>query len=176
MKKKMWRLLLGLILLVCLMAGCGQADIGDAVIGTTDKSVEETGTKTTKAVLETETVSQQGHIAKEEEYTSKDEVALYLHTYDRLPGNFITKNAAKKLGWVSKEGNLQEVAPGKSIGGDSYSNREETLPKETGRKYKECDINYHGGYRKAERIIYSNDGLIYYTDDHYNTFTLLYSS
>lgn len=107
-------------------------------------------------------------------YTSKDEVALYIHTYGKLPNNYITKGEAKKLGWDSKKGNLFEVTDGKSIGGDKFSNREGKLPKEDGRKWYECDIDYDGGHRGAKRIVYSNDGLIYYTDDHYETFTLLY--
>lgn len=107
-------------------------------------------------------------------YTSKEEVALYLHTYGKLPSNFITKNEAKSLGWVSKEGNLDEVAPGKSIGGDRFWNNEELLPETNEREYYEFDINFAGSFRGAERIVYSNDGLIYYTCDHYETFELLY--
>ena len=107
-------------------------------------------------------------------YTSKDEVAAYIHQYGRLPSNFITKKEAKKLGWISNEGNLGEVAPGKSIGGDYFGNYEELLPEKDGRDYYECDINTDGSYRGAERIVYSNDGLIYYTPDHYETFELLY--
>ena len=107
-------------------------------------------------------------------YTSKDEVALYIHTYGKLPNNYITKGEAKKLGWDSKKGNLFEVTDGKSIGGDKFSNREGKLPKKDERKWYECDIDYDGGHRGAKRIVYSNDGLIYYTDDHYETFTLLY--
>lgn len=61
-----------------------------------------------------------------------------------------------------------------SIGGDHFGNYEGQLPEAKGRSYKECDIDYEGGYRGGIRIIFSNDGLIYYTDDHYNTFTLLY--
>jgi len=113
-------------------------------------------------------------VSEEEVYTSKDEVALYIHLYDHLPDNYITKSEAKKLGWVSSEGNLWDVAPGKSIGGDSFGNREGLLPEKKSRKYYECDINYEGGYRNDERIIYSNDGLIYYTEDHYNSFEQLY--
>jgi hypothetical protein len=107
-------------------------------------------------------------------YTSKDEVAAYIHQYGRLPSNFITKKEAKKLGWISIEGNLGEVAPGKSIGGDYFGNYEELLPEKDGRDYYECDINTDGSYRGAERIVFSNDGLIYYTSDHYETFELLY--
>lgn len=107
-------------------------------------------------------------------YTTKEEVAVYLHSFGHLPSNFITKKEAQKLGWNNKEGNLDEVAPGKSIGGDRYKNYEGMLPEEEGRTYQECDINYDGGYRNAERIIYSNDGLIFYTGDHYETFEQLY--
>ncbi len=106
-------------------------------------------------------------------YTDKENVALYLNTYAHLPSNYITKDEAKALGWPDN-GSLDKVAPGKSIGGDKFGNREGNLPKEKGRQYFECDIDYVGGSRNAKRIVYSNDGLIYYTEDHYNTFTLLY--
>lgn len=107
-------------------------------------------------------------------YTAPEDVADYLHTYGHLPDNFITKREAKDLGWDSQAGNLDEVAPGMSIGGDQFGNREGLLPKAEGRKYYECDVNYESGYRGEERIIYSNDGLIFYTDDHYKSFTQLY--
>ena len=107
-----------------------------------------------------------------ESYTSKEEVALYLHLYEELPPNFITKKEAQKLGWVSKEGNLSEVAPGMSIGGDYFGNYEGILPK--GKEYHECDIDSDGSYRGAKRIVFSDDGCIYYTEDHYETFELLY--
>ena len=110
-------------------------------------------------------------IREDGNYSSKEEVAGYIHKYGKLPGNFITKSEAKSLGWDSKKGNLWEVAPGKSIGGDRYSNYEETLPVKKGVKYFECDINYSGGHRGAERIVYSSDGHVYYTNDHYETFS-----
>lgn len=106
-------------------------------------------------------------------YTDKDNVALYLNTYAHLPKNYITKDEAKALGWQG-DTTLDKVAPGMSIGGDKFGNREGLLPKESGRQYYECDIDYVKGSRNAKRIVYSNDGLIYYTEDHYNTFTLLY--
>ncbi len=106
-------------------------------------------------------------------YTSKDKVAQYIKTYGRLPGNYITKEQAKALGWEG--GSLLSYAPYKCIGGDSYSNYEKTLPVKTGRKYYECDINTLGALKRgAERLVYSNDGLIYYTSDHYATFVKLY--
>ena len=107
-------------------------------------------------------------------YTSKEDVALYINTYGHLPSNFVTKSEASKMGWVANKGNLQDVCKGCSIGGDSFGNREGHLPKAKGRKYYECDIDYHGGFREEKRLVYSNDGLIYYTEDHYNTFELLY--
>lgn len=106
-------------------------------------------------------------------YTTKEDVALYIYTYGRLPGNFITKSEARKLGWDG--GSLEPYAPGKCIGGDRFGNHEGLLPKASGRTWTECDIGtLGGGSRGAKRIVFSNDGLIYYTDDHYNSFTLLY--
>lgn len=107
-------------------------------------------------------------------YTSKEEVALYIHTFGKLPSNYVTKKEAQENGWDSKAGNLDKVLPGKSIGGDKFGNREELLPTAKGRKYYECDINYTGGHRNAERVVYSNDGLVFYTKDHYKTFEQLY--
>lgn len=112
-------------------------------------------------------------IAEDGSYTSKEDVALYLHTYGHLPENYITKDEARALGWQS-EGTLDEVAPGKSIGGDYFGNYEGILPDEPGREYHECDIDYVSGNRNAKRIVYSSDGNIYYTEDHYNTFEHLY--
>ena len=106
-------------------------------------------------------------------YTTKEDVALYIHIYGKLPPNFITKAQAKKLGWSS--GSLEKYASGCCIGGDRFGNREGLLPEAPGRVYYECDINTVGQKnRGAERIVFSNDGLIYYTGDHYETFELLY--
>ncbi|MCR4648943.1 MAG: ribonuclease [Lachnospiraceae bacterium] len=113
-------------------------------------------------------------VTEDGEYTSKDEVALYIHTYNHLPSNYITKKEAQELGWDSSKGNLNKVAPGKSIGGDKFGNREGLLPKAEGRQYYECDIDYVKGSRNAKRIVFSNDGLVYYTEDHYETYELLY--
>ena len=124
------------------------------------------------AEAETETQAQPA-IDEDGWYYSKDDVALYIHTYGRLPGNFITKKQAQKLGWSS--GSLEKYAPGKAIGGDRFGNYEGLLPAKKGRTYTECDIDTKGAKKRgAKRIIFSNDGLIYYTDDHYESFTLLY--
>ena len=104
-------------------------------------------------------------------YTTAEDVALYLRLYGRLPGNFITKAEARKLGWNG--GSLEPYAPGKCIGGDRFGNYEGLLPAD--RSYKECDIDTLGANsRGAKRLVFSDDGLIYYTADHYNTFELLY--
>ena len=104
-------------------------------------------------------------------YTSKDDVALYIHTYGKLPSNFITKSEAKKLGWSG--GGLDEFAKGKCIGGDKFGNNEGKLPE--GKNYKECDIDTLGAdSRGAKRIVYADDGSVYYTDDHYENFEQVY--
>lgn len=106
-------------------------------------------------------------------YNSVEDVSLYLYTYDHLPDNYITKNEARELGWTG--GSVEQVAPGCAIGGDRFGNREGLLPSEKGRTYYECDIDTIGETsRGAKRIIFSSDGLIYYTEDHYESFTLLY--
>lgn len=107
-------------------------------------------------------------------YSTPDLVAAYIHTFNKLPSNFITKDEASKLGWVSSKGNLWDVTDEMSIGGDKFGNYEGLLPKKNGRQWYECDVNYKGGRRGSERIVYSNDGLIYYTKDHYESFTQLY--
>lgn len=106
-------------------------------------------------------------------YYSKEDVELYIRTYAKLPPNFITKDEAEALGWEG--GSVERCRDGAAIGGDTFGNREGLLPKKSGRVYYECDIDTYGkSTRGAKRIVYSNDGLIYYTDDHYETFTLLY--
>ena len=106
-------------------------------------------------------------------YDDKENVALYLHTYGKLPSNYITKKEAENLGWTG--GSLERFAPGKCIGGTYFGNYEGLLPKKKGRSYYECDIGTLGrSSRGAKRIVWSNDGLIYYSGDHYETFELLY--
>ena len=108
------------------------------------------------------------------DYYTPDEVALYLHAFCELPPNYITKDEAYDMGWDPDEGNLWDVAYGFAIGGDRFGNREELLPDDGVRQWYECDVNYEGGYRSAERLCFSSDGLIYYTADHYETFEQLY--
>lgn len=111
-------------------------------------------------------------IDEDGQYTKKEDVALYLWTYHRLPLNFITKSEARKLGWQS--GSVEKYKPGFAIGGDSFGNYEGLLPR--GKSYIECDIDTVGkSSRGACRLVYATDfSAIYYTDDHYESFTLLY--
>ena len=106
-------------------------------------------------------------------YDSKEELALYIHTYGHLPKNFVTKSEAEAAGWTG--GSLDRVLPGMAIGGNRYHNREGLLPTAKGRTWTECDVNSVGrSSRGPERIVFSSDGLIYYPPDHYESFELLY--
>lgn len=88
----------------------------------------------------------------------------------KLPSNYITKKEAQDLGWIRWQGNLDKIAPGKSIGGDIYYNDDGHLPQVYGRVWYEADINYDSGFRNTQRILFSNDGLIFTSYDHYRTF------
>ena len=132
-----------------------------------------TAVSTSAATPETAEGSQPESLPEDGTYSSRDDVALYIHTYGHLPGNFITKKEARELGWSG--GSVEEYGPGKCIGGAPFGHYEGLLPEKSGRSYTECDIDTLGSSgRGAKRIIFSNDGLIYYTDDHYASFTLLY--
>lgn len=147
--------------------------LDDLEADTTDEpevsDTERLPSDTTVSALPDETPS----IDEDGLYYSAEDVALYLYTYGHLPGNFITKSEARELGWEG--GSVEAYSPDCAIGGDKFGNREGLLPKANGRQYYECDIDTHGeDSRGAKRLVYSNDGLIYYTEDHYETFTLLY--
>lgn len=96
----------------------------------------------------------------------------YLKKNNHLPNYYITKNEARKLGWKPEKGNLCEVIPNKVIGGDYFNNRQQKLPNKKGRKWFEADLNYTCGNRGTDRVIFSNDGLIFVTYDHYKSFIL----
>ena len=115
----------------------------------------------------TSTVSVEKIIEENNKYYSKEDVALYIEKFNKLPPNYLTKRKAKALGWNPKEGNLWEVTDKAVIGGDYFGNYEEKLPESS---YRECDVNYKGGKRNSERLIYDDKGNIYYTKDHYNSF------
>ena len=121
----------------------------------------------------TEAPSDEVPLDEDGSYTTKEDVALYIHTYGHLPPNFMTKKEAEAAGWSG--GALDRVVPGMCIGGDRFGNYEGLLPKAKGRQWTECDINTLGAKsRGPERIVFSNDGLVYYTPDHYESFELLY--
>src|SRR5690606_15517812 len=105
-----------------------------------------------------------------DELTREDVVVPYVRMHKKLPDYYVTKSEARKRGWIASEGNLCEVLPGKAIGGDVFANREGQLPKAAKRVWYEADLNYRCGRRNAHRLLYSNDGLIYVTYDHYKNF------
>lgn len=141
---------------------------------TTKTATESTtATTTTEAPVESDPADEEPWLDPDGSYTTKDDVALYIRLYGCLPNNFISKKDAQALGWEG--GSLEPYAPGMCIGGSYFGNYEGLLPEADGREYTECDIDTLGAKsRGAKRIVFSNDGLIYYTDDHYESFTLLY--
>ena len=177
--KKFSAALLALLLLMSLCA-CGQAEVSGRPETVQEPARQEIlapedvdeSPKVPEDPGETET-SEAPPLDEEGTYTSKQDVALYIHFYGHLPQNFITKKDAEKLGWPG--GSLEPYAPGMCIGGSRFGNYEGLLPEAEGRRYTECDIDTLGAEKRgAKRIVFSNDGLIYYTEDHYKTFELLY--
>ncbi len=105
-----------------------------------------------------------------DELTAADVVVPYVKEHKRLPDYYITKKEARQQGWNPGEGNLCDVLPGRAIGGDFFTNREGRLPSANGRSWFEADLNYSCGNRNADRLLFSNDGLVFITTDHYKTF------
>lgn len=195
-KNRALALVMLMLLVITLVSGCGSSKTVQGVTGIVSESLEgnqdegyadEDADSYEDESIEAEAVDagdedstlsdgedasdNEGlNVSEDGEYTSKEEVALYIHLYNHLPDNYITKKEAEALGWKT-EGSLDEVAPGKSIGGSHYGNYEGLLPDGD---YHECDIDYVKGNRNAKRLIYSDDGRIYYTEDHYETFEQLY--
>ncbi len=161
-------LFLSVFIMLFIPVGCSGKGNSSATEFTTDfiPIIDETALPSTESSSD-EVIDEDGT------YTSKDDVALYIYTYDKLPDNYITKKEAKALGWTG--GGLDDYAYGCCLGGDYFGNYEGLLPEKSGRKYYECDIDtLHKKKRGSKRIIYSNDGLIYYTEDHYKSYELLY--
>ena len=173
MKKKL-AILLALVLSFSLLTGCA------VPAETVEPQLQETLQTETQApetlpaeteLPETQPEETEPWLDPYGSYTSKEDVALYIHLYGELPLNFMTKKHARALGWEG--GSLEPVAPGMCIGGDYFGNYEGLLPED--REYTECDIDTLGASKRgAKRIVFSDDGLIYYTDDHYESFELLY--
>lgn len=134
-------------------------------------NTENNVTKNAKVneIVDKNQTSQKSRLNEEEYYYSKEDVAAYIHEFGKLPLNYITKDEAKSKGWSTDNTN------GFVIGGNKFGNREGNLPSKSGRKYYEADIaDGYGKNRGTQRIIFSNDGLIFYTSDHYETFEQLY--
>ena len=164
------------LLLAFSLPACSSSSVGGQP-GTTGAASSAAAGATSAVAGATSGVSYKAPditVTKDGEYTDKDSVALYIHLYGKVPSNYVTKTKARKAGWVNTKGNLWDVLPGKSIGGGGYNNDDEALPDAPGREWFECDIDYEGGFRNEKRLVYSNDGLIYYTGDHYQTFEQLY--
>ncbi|MBP1917777.1 ribonuclease domain-containing protein [Youngiibacter multivorans] len=167
--KRLYRMLTGLLVLMLMtMTISGCASQTEPSNGTTPTKVTVPSKETVPSKTEEAKIKEEGH------YYTKNDVAEYIHLYGKLPENFITKNEAEDLGWVASKGNLWEVSDKLVIGGDKFGNREGLLPKASGRVWYECDVNYEGGFRGDDRIVFSNDGLIYFTSDHYASFKKLY--
>lgn len=174
MKKRLTAWLLALVMALTLVGCADDLGVAGAIImsgGDAETQQEQ------QDALPDETASASGEkedtIDEAGSYTAKEEVALYIHTYGHLPDNFITKKEAQALGWSG--GSLEPYAPGMCIGGDRFGNYEGLLPEKEGRSYTECDIDTLGAEKRgAKRIVFSEDGLIYYTGDHYESFELLY--
>lgn len=185
---RFWLVLaLALILIAGTLAGCGQlqepagppvtpVETPAEVPGETADTGQQgqPGAPVSLPELEARLEAAEAQIHQDGRYTSPKEVAAYLHRFGQLPENFLTKREAGNLGWESNKGNLWDVTDQMSIGGDRFGNREGRLPDQAGRIWYECDVNYQGGYRGAERLVYSNDGLIFYTEDHYESFIQFY--
>jgi len=192
LNKRITSLLLSVLLLAGILSGCSLSDVQKTVETVVDvveiieeidaASQEEAPTaepeaeSAEEAEAEPEREAEPAPVIDEDgSYTTAEDVALYIHTYGCLPKNFVTKDEAREAGWNG--GGLEDYLPGKCIGGDYFGNREGLLPKASGRTWTECDINTLGAdSRGAERIVFSNDGLIYYTGDHYESFELLYGT
>lgn len=182
--KKLSAFLLSLLLLLSLTAcfafvpeQVSQAPGNDLVLLPEDSKPTDRTQPETELTQPPETAAQtespEELLPEDGSYTTKEDVALYLHLYGHLPDNFISKKEAQNLGWTG--GSLEPYAPGKCIGGSYFGNYEGLLPTKDGRSYTECDIDTLGASsRGAKRIVFSNDGLIYYTEDHYESFVLLY--
>ena len=176
LKKFLPLILLALVVLYAFLPDSGSdvstapVESSESLLETIVESVEEVTEDKNEAASQVEDYPL---IDYEGSYTTKEDVALYIHSYGCLPKNFVTKDEAEDAGWSG--GSMEKYLPGMAIGGDRFGNREGLLPDAPGRKWTECDINTLGASgRGAERIVFSNDGLIYYTSDHYESFELLY--
>lgn len=158
MKKRTFVIALALLcLLAAVLPGCSSGVTGGA------------GGSTQASVSSRDETAESGLPEYGEYYYDLENVVLYLYTYDELPPNYITKDEARDLGWQG--GSVEDFLEGAAIGGDRFGNREGLLPEAAGRSYTECDIDTDGyGSRGARRLVFSSDGLYFYSADHYESF------
>ena len=172
-------LLLAALMLLGLTA-CGEEIAGLTEIVFSEPGITETADSEeipdepeTPEAPETDAVTSDSAVTEGAYYYDLEHVVLYLDRYGVLPDNYITKDEARELGWEG--GSVENYLDGAAIGGDRFGNREGLLPEASGRSYTECDIDTDGqSSRGAKRLVFSNDGLYFYTEDHYETFDELY--
>ena len=168
-----------LLLLALLMTACG-ADRGLSPDRTQAVETGAQQSKNDEASQETNAPQDTGKPGEDEindrlpvyggYYYDLSGVVLYIETYGELPANYITKSEARELGWEG--GSVEKYREGAAMGGDFFGNREGLLPEAEGRSYTECDIDTNGyGSRGSRRLVFSNDGLYFYTSDHYESFS-----
>lgn len=169
-----------LIVYLCFtVVGCRSLQNAEPVTNTS--SIESLDREESQEVKETllpkinlenwlDSVSKNQSLSLDEDqvYYEVEEVAAYIHQFHHLPKNYIKKQVAEERNWSTADN--YHV-----IGGDRFSNREGQLPKKKGRQYFEADIQAgYSHHRGSQRLVYSNDGLIFYTSDHYDSFEQLY--
>ncbi len=164
--------LLGLVLACVLVAAVWASSNG--IIDGSSQGASPSESSATAVSQDAVSADPSTQVSEDGSYTSRDQVALYIHTYGHLPANYISKTKARAAGWDGDSDDLWNYCPGKSIGGGSFHDSSDLLPDASGRTYTECDIDFAGKSRGAKRIVYSNDGLVYYTDDHYESFTRIF--
>lgn len=121
------------------------------------------------------TIYELNTVDENNEYNDYLSVIAYIYYFKKLPNNYLTKSQAKKLGWKGS-GNVwaNDSLKGKNIGGDTFNNYEQILPIANDNTYIELDVNCSNGSRGKYRIVYNRYTFdIYYTDDHYNSFTYM---
>lgn len=166
--------ILATVLTLCLLLTAGCTAVPEQGSAGVDSSAAAVSTQGSSVQEYDASAGESDHDAVIREsgvYFTKDEVADYLHLYHHLPSNYITKAQARDLGWEG--GAVEPYAPGMAIGGDVFGNYEGNLPED--HTYHECDIDTQGRPRGAKRLVWSDDWSIYYTEDHYETFELLYT-
>lgn len=163
----MGKRLLPVLIVVAVLFGV----LYKGMLSDNDISPSPSSAPTTSITSKNDTVKPEQAPLSIDEKTQANSVIDYLHHHQQLPDFYITKKDARAQGWDAKAGNLCDVLPGRAIGGDRFMNREKQLPEDKGRQWYEADVNYQCGHRGSDRLLYSNDGLIYITTDHYRTMT-----